>query len=69
MIDKGKKKNWFYNVFVFYLFGDIYFLSNDIKFEKIKFIIGIVYLFLFIFGIICMDNVKKRNICLINYNL
>lgn len=45
MIDKGIKKIWFYNVFVFYLFGDIYFLSNDIKFEKIKFIIGIVYLF------------------------
>lgn len=62
MIDKVIKKIWFYNVFVFYLFGDIYFLSNDIKFEKRKFIIGIVYLFLFVFGIICMDNVKKKEI-------
>lgn len=60
MTDKGKKKNWLHNVFVSYLLDDIHLLSNDIKLEKIKFITGIVYLFLFIFGIICMDNAKKR---------
>lgn len=69
MTDKGKKKNWLHNVFVSYLLGDIHLLSNDIKLEKIKFITGIVYLFLFIFGIICMDNAKKRNTRLTNYNL
>lgn len=69
MTDKGIKKIWLHNVFVSYLLGDIHLLSNDIKLEKIKFITGIVYLFLFIFGIICMDNAKKRNTRLTNYNL
>lgn len=45
MTDKVIKKFWLHNVFVSYLLGDIYLLSNDIKLEKIKFITGIVYLF------------------------